>query len=169
MWLENSQQELSYHSSIFVFYYKIYYMNHFLKYFRIIVCSIFLVSCSFLFVNSLFAQESDCWFRAEGCIEAKPWWEDGILVKDGEGKEALQLIPDVVKSLVNWVLSILALIALIVVLWWWFQMLFSNGDDGKYQNGWKTLKNGALGLLYIGLAALILRLIFSIANRISVK
>ncbi len=65
-----------------------------------------------------------------------------------------------IKSFVNWVLTILALIALIVLLWGGFQMLTAAGDDGKYKKGFTILKQAAIGLAFIALAWLMVSLIF---------
>ncbi len=77
-------------------------------------------------------------------------------------------IANVVKWFVNWTLGILALIALIVVLRGWFQMVLAAGDEEKYNNGFKILKQAAIGLVVIGLAWFIVSLIFYVLNIVAV-
>ena len=67
---------------------------------------------------------------------------------------------NVVKGAVNWVLGILALIALLVVMWGGFQMVTANGDEGKYTMGFTILKQAAIGLVLIGVAWFIISIIF---------
>lgn len=67
---------------------------------------------------------------------------------------------DVVKGFINWVLGILALIALIILLWWWFQMLTAAGDEAKYKKGWVILKQAGIALWFIAASWLIVSLIF---------
>jgi hypothetical protein len=74
---------------------------------------------------------------------------------------------DVVRNVVNRVLGILALIALIILLWWGFQMVTSAGDEGKFDNWFKILKNAAFGLVMIWVAWFIVSLIFFVINRVT--
>ena len=70
----------------------------------------------------------------------------------------------VVKWAVNWVLGILALIALLYLMWGWFQMVTSGGDDDKYGAWFTILKHGATGLILIGVAWFIISIIFWLVN-----
>lgn len=74
---------------------------------------------------------------------------------------------NVVKGAVNWVLGILALIALLILLWWGFQMVTSAGNDDQYGKGFTILKHAAAGLLLIGVAWFIISIIFWLANQIT--
>ena len=65
-----------------------------------------------------------------------------------------------IKTGINWLLGLLGLIALIVLLWGGFQMVTAAGDDEKYNEGFKILKQAGIGLLFIGLAWLFVSLIF---------
>lgn len=67
---------------------------------------------------------------------------------------------DVIKSFINWMLGILALIALVILLWWGFQMVTAAGDDTKYKKGFKILQQAAIGLVFIGVSWLVVSLIF---------
>jgi len=66
----------------------------------------------------------------------------------------------VVKSAVNRVLGILALIALLFLMRGGFQMVTSGGDDEKYKAGFTILKHGATGLILIGVAWFVISIIF---------
>ena len=63
------------------------------------------------------------------------------------------------KKIVNWILGILGFIALCVALWGGFQMLSAAGDDGKYKKGTTILRQALIGLLFIGIAGLLVRTI----------
>jgi len=72
---------------------------------------------------------------------------------------------NVVKSFVNWVLGILAFIALIIVIYGGFLMVTSAGEDDSY-NKWRTiLKYALIGLALIGLARFIVSIIFWLVNK----
>jgi hypothetical protein len=75
---------------------------------------------------------------------------------------------DVVRNAINWVLGILALIALILLLWGGFQMVTSAGDETKYEAWFKILKNAAFGLIMIWVAWFVISLIFFVINLITV-
>lgn len=66
----------------------------------------------------------------------------------------------VVKSIVNWFLGILGLIALIIMLYGWFMMLISADNEEKYKTWWSIFKNAAIWLVLIGTAWFVLSLIF---------
>lgn len=67
-----------------------------------------------------------------------------------------------IKTFINWVLGLLATIALVILLWGGFQMVTAAGDEGKYKKGFQILKQAAIGLIFIGLSALFIQLIFYI-------
>jgi TRAP-type C4-dicarboxylate transport system permease small subunit len=54
-----------------------------------------------------------------------------------------------IKTAINWVLSILGLIALIILLYGGFNMVTAAGDDKKYETGFKILKQAGIGLIFI--------------------
>lgn len=73
----------------------------------------------------------------------------------------------VVKNGINWVLGILALIALIILLWGGFQMVTAAGDEEKYKKGFTILKQAAIGLILIGIAWFVISIIFWLINLIA--
>ena len=71
---------------------------------------------------------------------------------------------DTVRSTINWILWILATIALVICLYAWFKMLTS-GWDSKWYDAWmKILKNAALWLIIIWLSWIIVSAIFWFVN-----
>ncbi|MCX6824622.1 MAG: hypothetical protein NTY80_00210 [candidate division SR1 bacterium] len=67
---------------------------------------------------------------------------------------------DVIKSFINWMLGILALIALVILLFGGFSMVTAAGDDAKYKKGFKILQQAAVGLVFIGVSWLMVSVIF---------
>ena len=74
---------------------------------------------------------------------------------------------DTVSRTINWILWILATIALIIVIYAWFKMLTSWWDSKWYDAGLKTLKNAALWLVIIWLAWSIVSAIIWFINNAS--
>ena len=85
---------------------------------------------------------------------------DTNLIWDGSQTLEGSALLDTIKTTINRLLWILATIALAICLYGWFTMVISAGDDGKYQNGLKVLKNAAIGLAIIGLSWLIISVVF---------
>lgn len=75
---------------------------------------------------------------------------------------------DVIKSFINWMLGILALIALVILLFGGFQMVTAAGDDAKYKKGFKILQQAAVGLVFIGVSWLMVSVIFRLLGVIGV-
>ena len=71
---------------------------------------------------------------------------------------------DFVQTAVNWILGLLGLITIIILIWGGFQMVTAAGDDGKYKKGFTIVKQAVIGLILIGVSALIVNLIFSFVN-----
>lgn len=66
----------------------------------------------------------------------------------------------VIKSFINWMLGMLALIALVILIWGGFQMVTAAGDDAKYKKGFKILQQAAIGLVFIWVSRLVVSVIF---------
>ena len=74
---------------------------------------------------------------------------------------------DTVKNAINWILWILATVALCICMYWGFKLLTS-GADGKWYKDWRTiLKNAALGLWIILLAWMIVSVVFRFVGTLS--
>lgn len=92
----------------------------------------------------------------------------GITEQDTTEGDGEVILLDAIKSAINWVLAILALIAVIIIMWAWFSMLTAAGNEERYKRWFSILKNAAIGLFVIGLAALFVWLVFFIINRFGV-
>ena len=99
---------------------------------------------------------------ATGDWAEDPWVQPrankNLLSKDQEltGSKFL----DTVRNAINWILWILATIALVMCLYWWFKMVTSGWDEKKYGDGLKVLKYAGIGLAIIGLSWMIVSVIF---------
>ncbi len=92
------------------------------------------------------------------------WWDTtdakgGNMLGDNEAQEGSKLITTV-KNFINWMLGILATIALAICIYAGFIMVTASGDDAKYKKGMTILKQAGIGLVIIGLAWLIVSVIF---------
>ena len=83
-------------------------------------------------------------------------WINGISGTDRGTTDFISLV----RSFVNWILGLISLIALLMALYGGFKMVTSAGDDGKYKDGFKVLKNAAIGLIIIGLSWIIVSSVF---------
>jgi len=87
----------------------------------------------------------------------------GVAGGDQWGKGNTGFI-DFVRSAVNWILAFLGLITIIILIYGGFQMVTAAGDDNKYKKGFTIVKQAAIGLILIGVSALIVNLIFAFVN-----
>ena len=97
-------------------------------------------------------------------IEAKGFWlntdySTSIGVA-GAGDNKGNGLLNVVKNFINFVLWLLGLITLIMLLWWGFNMVTSAGDNQKFWDGMKILKNAGIGLAFIALSWMMVSMIF---------
>jgi len=72
-----------------------------------------------------------------------------------------------IKTFINRVLGLLALITLVILLRWGFQMITAAWDETKYKAWFKILKQAAFGLAFIALSRLMVSLIFFIIAKIA--
>lgn len=77
----------------------------------------------------------------------------------GKSQAWSQLLTSVQKT-INWLLWILATIALAIMIYAGFLMVTSAGDEKKYSKGLWIIKYAAIGLAIIGLSWLIVSVIF---------
>lgn len=74
---------------------------------------------------------------------------------------------DTIKNVINWILWILATVALCICMYWGFKMLTS-GADGKWYKDWRSiLKNAAIWLGIILLAWMIVSVVFWFVGTLS--
>lgn len=71
---------------------------------------------------------------------------------------------NVVKWAINWLLGILALIALIILLYGGFQMVTAAWNEEQYGKWMTILKQAAFGLIMIGIAWFIVSIIFFLVS-----
>ncbi|MDR3169511.1 MAG: pilin [Candidatus Peribacteria bacterium] len=74
---------------------------------------------------------------------------------------------DTVKKFINWMLGMLATIALVICLYAGFLMVTAAGDDAKYKKGMGILKQAGIGLVIIGLSWLIVSVVFWLISTMS--
>ena len=91
-----------------------------------------------------------------GCIF---WFWEDCYVKEiktiGTEKKQESALLDTIKSTINWILGILATIALVICMYGWFKMLTSGWNSKWYDDWLKVLQNAALWLVIIWLSRLI--------------
>ena len=100
------------------------------------------------------AQEENCnryWWKCHV-------WDIHTIHTQDEDVNAWLL--DTIKNAINWILWILATVALVICLYGWFMMLTSGSDTKWYDNWVKVLKNAAIWLAIILLAWMIVSVIF---------
>lgn len=74
---------------------------------------------------------------------------------------------DTIKNAINWILWILATVALCICMYWGFKMLTSGGDTKWYDAWWKVLKNAAIWLAIILLSRMIVSVVFRFVGTLS--
>lgn len=87
------------------------------------------------------------------------------LIGDNDTKGSSLL--DTIKTFINWMLGMLATIALVICLYAGFLMVTAAGDDGKYKKGMGILKQAGVGLVIIGLAWMIVSVVFWLIGSMS--
>jgi len=71
---------------------------------------------------------------------------------------------NVIKWWVNWILGILALIALLILIYGGLLMVTAAGSEDRYSKWWTILKQAAIGLIVIGVSWFIVSIIFWLIN-----
>ncbi len=114
--------------------------------------------CLCLFGSAFAVDNSQSLFNADGNL-----WYDGeaeevnLIWTDSQQQDAFV---NVVKWWVNWVLGILALIALVIIMYGGFLMVTSAGNDDSYSKWFTILKYAAVWLILIGVAWFVVSIIF---------
>ena len=99
------------------------------------------------------------------------WWGkcyvDEIEIIGTKDEKANSRLLDTIRNAINWILWILATVALCICMYWGFKMLTS-GADGKWYKDWRTiLKNAAIWLAIILLAWMIVSIVFRFVGTLS--
>ena len=103
-------------------------------------------------VTSQFGSVGDAWGIGVSWAGVDQWWR----------------LIDVIKSFINWMLGMLALIALVILIRGGFQMVTAAGDESKYKKGFKILQQAAIGLVFIWVSWLVVSVIFRLLTTIGV-
>ena len=105
-----------------------------------------------------------CITLADGNPECNKWWGkchvSDIRTIHTEDKEVSSGLLDTIKNAINWILWILATVALCICMYWGFKMLTSWADGKWYKDGRTILKNAAIWLAIILLAWMIVSVVF---------
>jgi saccharopine dehydrogenase-like NADP-dependent oxidoreductase len=88
-------------------------------------------------------------------------------INDSQGQQTGDKLINSIKSFINWVLGMLATVALVICLWAGFLMVTSAGDEAKYKKGMDILKKAGIGLIIIGLAWLIVSVVFRLIGNMT--
>jgi len=99
-----------------------------------------------------------------GYTDVNDGWTTENLWVIGAGNSTQDGLVNVIKGGINWILGILALIALIILLWGGFQMVTAAGNEEQYKKWFTILKQAAVGLIMIGVAWFIVSIIFRLVN-----
>lgn len=133
-----------------------------MKKYLIWFCIILGIPC-FLPINT-FAIQDDFWFGKDWSVVAT---KDVNLGSTDEIQTQAAVL-DIIKSAINRVLWILALIALILLIYGGVRMILSWWNEEAYTQGFSILRSAAIGIALIGvawfLASLILRLVNTFAT-----
>ena len=104
-------------------------------------------------INNALAQSCDNSFWS-------PCYVSGVNVIHTDDETVSSGLLDTIKNAINWILWILATVALCICMYGWFKMLTSWWDS-KWFDAWKTvLKNAALWLAIILLSWMIVSVVF---------
>lgn len=95
------------------------------------------------------------------------WWQTQGMSLVGAWVGQQDSFVNVVKSAINWLLGILALIALIILLYGGFLMVTAAGNEEQYNKWFTILKHAAFGLVMIGIAWFIVSIIFWVINLVT--
>ena len=85
---------------------------------------------------------------------------DDLGIQCGSGNAGSDIVRIVV-NIVNVLLSVVALIAAIFIIWGGFQYITSGGDENKAESAKRTILYAVVGLIIIGLSALIVNFVIN--------
>lgn len=125
-----------------------------------------IASSSLAFVSAADAGNPST-FKAEGLKYdnskvSEIEWVAGV--KQGQANDWFLTV---VKTAINWVLGMLGLIAFVLLLWGGFNMVTAAGDDKKFGEGLKILKNAGIGFVFIAVSWLLVSMIFWVVSGIT--
>ena len=101
------------------------------------------------------------------------WWSGNLtswsafgIANANDNKEGDSLLTAATKF-INFMLWLLASIALVICLYAGFKMVTSAGDEGKYKEGIEMMKKAGIGLVVIGLAWMIVKVVMWIITNLT--
>ena len=112
------------------------------------------------------------WGKAE---DDKWWWEwNGSMtgwkafgIANAKDDQAGDSLLTAATKFINFMLWLLASIALVICLYAGFKMVTSAGDEGKYKEGIEMMKKAGIGLVVIGLAWMIVKVVMWIITNLT--
>lgn len=108
---------------------------------------------------------------ADANTDCNRWWEkchvSDIHTIHTKDESVSSWLLDTIKNAINWILWILATVALCICMYWGFKMLTSGWDSKWYDAWWKVLKNAALWLAIILLSWMIVSVVFRFVGTLS--
>lgn len=120
--------------------------------------------CSMIFFGWITTANKSFWFGKTDSIKSTKditiWW---LKTGDWTIKREDSLL-DIIKWISNWVLWIMALIALIFVIYGWIKMTTASGEEWPFTDWAKIVRRALIWLLYIGITWFIISAIFWLAN-----
>ena len=78
------------------------------------------------------------------------------------GADARSKLLDLIKSIINYVLGFIGLIALFYLIYHGLVMLFNPGDDAKVSDGWKAIRYATIAIVWVGVAWFLVSIIFQV-------
>ncbi len=95
------------------------------------------------------------------------WWIIDSDTQITDHNTALNRTLNIIKSIINYALSLLSLVALIYMIYHGFLMLSAAWDDSRYKNWFKWIKNSIIAIAGIWLSRFVISLIFRIIENAS--
>jgi hypothetical protein len=86
---------------------------------------------------------------AAGTLGGAQQGAGGLTVAGADNLQGSDNLINSIKSFINYVIGFLGFIALVILLYGGFQMVTAAGDEGKYKEGFKILRQAAIGLVFI--------------------
>lgn len=118
----------------------------------------------FAFVSAddyLVAAKDGFWLNSKLVTWIK--WVTGTEKWEDKGDDLMKVI----RNAINWWLWTLGLITFVLLLWAWFQMVTAAGDDKKFGEWLKVLKNAAIGLTFIAVSWLLVSMLFFVVTNVT--
>lgn len=82
-------------------------------------------------------------------------------------KDATQRTINLIHKIINYALSLVSFVALIILIFAGIQMVTAGGDDGKFKAGQKAIKKITIGIIGIGISWLIVSFIFRLLRTLT--